>query len=144
MMTRTLPLLVLALSACTGQNIDESFLETHGVVLARVDCHAANTSPFIAYSALMFLDGSVRVDAKTGDDGSTWAFYERTDAERDNATAPFLSDSTACGAPSPQYLRIESGELNYYICSGGPPAHVIDETLDLGTDCSGFNKSLFD
>jgi|SRR3954469_11981010 hypothetical protein len=144
MMRLALILAVIVLAGCTGQNIDETFLSDHGVVLARVDCHAATTSPFLTYSALMFLDGSVRVDARTGDDGSGWAFFERSDSEGAHGTAAFPDASTACGAPSNSYLRIESGDLNYYICSGGPPAHVLDESLDLATDCSGFNKSLFD
>lgn len=134
----------LLLAGCTGQNVDEAFLADHGAVLARVDCHSATTSPYIVYSALMFLDGSVRADGKTGDTGSGWAFFERSDAERTHGTVALFDAGTSCGAPSNQYLRIESGDLNYYICSGGPPAHVIDESLDVDTDCTGFNKGLFD
>jgi hypothetical protein len=135
----------MQLLACTGQNLDESFISAHGVVLARIECHSMSTSPFIAYSAVMFLDGSVRVDAKTGDDERpAWATYERGEAERTHGTAPFLTSFTACGPPSPQYLRIEDGHLNYYICSGNPAAHVLDETLDVGSTCAGFNKGLFD
>lgn len=141
MIRGALLLLGLVLAGCTGQNVDESFVATHGALLARVNCLCTpgTCGTSINYWALMFLDGSVLAQGNRAT-----AFYERSEANKDNAIVPLTPEQTLCGGPGAEYFAIESGSLNLYMCSGSPPTHIIDETLDIGTDCSGFNKSLFD
>lgn len=145
MRSRAPALLVLALAACTGQNVDESFVSTHGALLARVDCvcSSGTCGTSLSYSALMFLDGSVLASGKANGEFGL-AFHERSEAAKDEAQVGITPADLTCGAPGAEYFAIEGGDLNLYTCSGSPPAHVVDETRDLATDCSGFNKGLFD
>lgn len=132
----------VALAGCTGQNVDESFLDDHGAVLAQVECPCPTCSTKFDYSATMFLDGSVLAQGHTSADQGL-RYLQRGNSENVHGTVAIDHDS-ACGTPGASYFRIESGDLNLYICSGGPPAHVVDETVDLVNDCTGFNKGLFD
>ena len=124
--------------------MDEDFLDTHGVVLARVECsdgiYSGQTHDTFTYQAVMFLDGSVLVNGSHSIKGS-W-FYERSDADRLHARLSAGSGS-GCSGPS-VYAEINSGNLEFFQCSGGPPSYSVVYDYSLTSDCSGFNKNLFD
>lgn len=128
--------LLLALTSCTGLNLDEDHLDTHGAALASVNCLTTSLS----YSAVMFLDGSVWA-AATMTTGAGSAFYERGDSARVEAMVP-LGPKDDCDGPRSS-LKIESGDLNRYSCQGSPSAQTLVASVDIDT-CAGFNKSLFD
>lgn len=137
---------------CTGENVDEAFLATHGAVLARVTCENGVFSPAVGginltYDAVMFLDGSVLVSGTR--DANETRFFERSDTDRVHArlrSGGYGSPPGACGGPT-NYVEINSGVLEFYSCSGGSPASYVHHSAadrDLTTDCTGFNKHLFD
>lgn len=134
--------LCLGLCACTGLNLDETFVETHGAALAQVKCENPS-GPSIIYRATMFWDGSVQASANFGQlSGSV--FFERDDADRTNAPVPLQSSDGDCGGGPFRFVAIETGDLNVYVCQGSPSAYDLVGALDLSTDCTGFNKGLFD
>lgn len=143
MMRGALLLLAAVLAGCTGQNVDESFLSAHGAVLARVECLNVDTGGIGRYWALMFLDGSVLASK----DGETF-FFERSDSDREHAPvgrglmtgAPLV----ACGDTYEDIYRIDDGELVKDRCEGNPASRNVYVLKDIGTECAGFNKGLFD
>ena len=147
-----LPLLVLA--GCTGQNVDENFVAAHGALLARVECKSRPSGSLydaFDYDALMFLDGSVLASfvghiSGAGTPTSGSAFYERSDAERTHAAIRFRPGPYCSGAWYGDRYTIIGGELKWLKMDTSPPCSDFspNATLDLETDCTGFNKSLFD
>ncbi len=143
MMKRALLLLVLVLAGCTGQNVDESFLDTHGAVLARVECLNVDATGLGRYWAVMFLDGSVLAEK----DGQS-ALFERSDSDRTHApvgSSTILSGAplASCGGVYEDVYKIDSGNLVKDRCSGNPASRGTSTLKSLSSDCSGFNKSLF-
>jgi len=140
-------LLAALLAACTGQNIDENFVSQHGALLARVTCSegvdaAPTNGRSYVYDALMFLDGSVLVSVTHGHRDSR--FYERSNVARAHAQVAPAGYATDCAGPA-TVIEINSGSLEFIDCTGGPPqVYTVTHSVDLDTECSGFNKSLFD
>lgn len=137
------------LAGCTGQNVDEDFLAEHGVVLARVTCKGRpNFANSFDYDALMFLDGSVMasfIGNNPSDNGpvSASAFYERGDADRVHATVRFGPSSECSGARYTDRYTIDSGDLKW-LRTDSECTDSTHATLDVDTQCAGFNKGLFD
>lgn len=139
MMRWALALLVLVLAGCTGQNVDESFLDSHGAVLARVECLNTDAAGVGTYRAIMFLDGSVLATK----DGQL-DFFERGDTNRTHAPIGLGiltgAPASSCGGTYEDIYKIESGDLVKDRCDGNPASRHTTTLKDLSTDCSGFNK----
>lgn len=139
---KTLALIAVLLLGCTGENVDESFLETHGALLARVECRGTAAGKDYDYRALMFLDGSVMVFGSDSTPRSDVEFFERSDADRVHGSYRSLTDGSCGGAE--RYVSIVSGVLTLHNCQGSPPAYSTTSLFTLSTECTGFNQSLFD
>jgi len=88
----------------------------------------------------MFLDGSVMAWGPPAQQ----EFYERGYGERAHAEMHDWPD-TSCGGIYGSTYRIESGHFIERSCKTGPPPHYeVEDDLELATECTGFNKSLFD
>lgn len=144
-------LLAALLAGCTGENVDEDFVAEHGALLARVECTGLmppNNDYRVHYSALMFLDGSVMASATeriSSTVAAGTAFFERSDANRFNASVVVnpADPGEACGTGSAVHYTMESGDLQRCFCTG-MSFDCNDSVLSVDTDCSGFNKTLFD
>jgi len=135
-------LLGVLLVGCTGENVDEAFLATHGAVLARVDCLWEGSPPFYRYQAIMFLDGSVQAQATIG---SSVEFYERGNPARTRGQVNIeIAGQTVCARKHERILYQENGELVLEKCEGNPGTSNVQHVIDVDTECSGFNKHLFD
>lgn len=135
----------IVLVGCTGQNVDESFVATHGALLARATCsEGVSASPVsgrhFTFDALMFLDSSVLVHG-TGDTGG-FAFYERSDSSRAHARVDLGQYESNCSGTR-NYAEINSGSLELIECTGTPASYQVMHSMTLSSDCTGFNKSLF-
>lgn len=134
MMKRAIfPLLVLL--GCTGKNVDESFLTTHGAVLARVTCQVG--SGVNRYDAVMFLDGSVLAMSGKGSQ-----LFERGDATR---TGAHIQISSECEPGMSDRVGINSGHVQLQNCNGSTGSHYYYTQEDVAvSSCAGFNQDLFD
>lgn len=133
--------LLLAPAGCSGLNLDEVFVSTHGATLASVECRDVINGSEVYYQATMFWDGSVLAHGQTPTNslGSGSKFHERADADRAKGSVPLRPFSGSC-----QYgglLEIESGDLNLYLCDSG--ALTLDGSLDVSANCSVLNDGLF-
>jgi hypothetical protein len=136
--------LAIVLAGCTGQNVDENFIATHGAILARASCDVALDGVHANYYALMFLDGSVTAFGQTLDGAdpiSASSFYERSDGAKDQAGVFLRTTTNSCTPSFGAQLKIDSQDLHLLRCNTGSYVSVDSEPL---SSCSGFNHSLFD